>query len=274
MWIKNKKYTQKKKIILSAIFGIYALIIIVSASSKDTTVATDTQDNQSQISEQEEKIENNPIENFKTPFEKNVWTIVNNNSGILHSIHYDTYDPDIPNQFLAINLSCTRDETVIFLILDEISKAVVDNNIDKKTEVNIKDSDNKDSPQNIIIADIQTDGTLEIVYSDFRRVWVKEQFSSWDNSHTDLNELIMDNLNNEKSYEHIETSFINAHDLDNKDKANKLLSDSGYLQRVEIGDLLIITQFSAKNNFNATIKSIAIGISSYSNQTITLVAIE
>ena len=58
------------------------------------------------------------------------------------------------------------------------------------------------------------------------------------------------------------------------DLVNGILSDSGYSQRVEVGDLFIMTEFSAKNMFDATIKSVAYGIASYKNNTIELIGIE
>ncbi|MCR5449765.1 MAG: PASTA domain-containing protein [Solobacterium sp.] len=104
--------------------------------------------------------------------------------------------------------------------------------------------------------------------------WVYSQFSSWDGSHKQLTKLIKKSLNDEKSYKHIDTKFYTATDQGMVDEFNKILSSSGYSDRMELNDILILTEFSAKNSFNATIKATAIGISSYKNQTIKLVGIE
>jgi hypothetical protein len=64
-------------------------------------------------------------------------------------------------------------------------------------------------------------------------------------------------------------------DVTNKDiqsLVNDTISSTGY--KVKIGDLFVVTQFSAKNAFNATIKSMAYGIVSYNDNTVMLISIE
>lgn len=107
-----------------------------------------------------------------------------------------------------------------------------------------------------------------------RSEWIEEQFNPWNGAHYELERLIKENLNDEKSYKHIETIYWDIKDDEIKDYANNLLSDFGSSERVEIGDLLISTKFSAKNAFNATVKCTAIGISSYKYNIVTLVGIE
>lgn len=107
-----------------------------------------------------------------------------------------------------------------------------------------------------------------------RKSWFTDQLSIWDGSHKEFEKLIKKNLNDEKSYKHIETNF---HDISNKEilkLVNDVLSEAKLKQRVKLGDFFIVTEFSAKNAFSATIKSIAFGIVSYEKKTITLVAIE
>lgn len=96
----------------------------------------------------------------------------------------------------------------------------------------------------------------------------------WDGAHTTLEELIIDNLNDEESYKHIETSYIEITDDTIKTEINDALEADGYENRVEINDLVVMTEFSADNVFGGTVKSIAVGISSYSENTITLISIE
>ena len=106
-----------------------------------------------------------------------------------------------------------------------------------------------------------------------RNNWIRNQFSAWDGSHVELEKLIISNLNDEKSYEHIETTYRDIATEDDRDEINQILADSGYTQRVEVGDLFIQTQFSAKNAFGGVIKNTAFGIASYSDNTITLIDI-
>lgn len=107
-----------------------------------------------------------------------------------------------------------------------------------------------------------------------RKDWISGQFSIWSGAHKDLEDIIKRNLNDEKSYKHIETNYVDVYDEAMCDIVNDFLSGAGYSQRVEIGDLFIMTEFSAKNVFNATIKSMAYGIASYQNNTIELIGIE
>ena len=112
-------------------------------------------------------------------------------------------------------------------------------------------------------------------YDDQERTnWINNQFSSWTGAHKELEDLIKDSLNDEKSYKHIETSYTDIIDETVCGQINDFLSNAGYSQRVKTGDLFIMTEFSAKNMFNATIKNIAFGIASYQDNTITLIGIE
>ena len=104
--------------------------------------------------------------------------------------------------------------------------------------------------------------------------WVNSQFSFWDGSHNELKNMVKERLNDERSFKHIETRYIEISNDSIRDDYNKMLKDAGISNRVEIGDLFIIMEFSAKNGFNATIKSMAYGIASYANNTISLVGIE
>ena len=61
---------------------------------------------------------------------------------------------------------------------------------------------------------------------------------------------------------------------DKRDYVNGILTDAGYSQRVEVGDLFVMTEFSAKNAFNATIKNTAFGIVDYSEGLVRLIGIE
>lgn len=103
--------------------------------------------------------------------------------------------------------------------------------------------------------------------------WVDEQFSL-DGSHITLEELIIDNLNDEESYKHIETNYREITDEETKDEVNNMLKESGFSERVDLNDLIIMTEFSADNVFGGTMKSYAVGISSYDDNMVTLVAVE
>lgn len=103
--------------------------------------------------------------------------------------------------------------------------------------------------------------------------WVDSQFSSWDGSHKGFNKLIKKNLNDEKSFKHIETSYFPIISDEYVKEYNSLLKEYGFDDSVKLYDILILTEFSAKNAFNATVKNTAIGIASYDDNTVRLVGI-
>ena len=104
--------------------------------------------------------------------------------------------------------------------------------------------------------------------------WVNSQFSIWNGANKTFEKLIKKQLNDEKSYKHIKTTYISIDDDEQKDEVNSKLEKAGCSQRVELDDLFITTEFSAKNYFNATVKQTAYGIADYSTNEIILVAIE
>lgn len=107
-----------------------------------------------------------------------------------------------------------------------------------------------------------------------RSEWISGQFSIWDGSHKVLTDIVKRNLNDEKSFDHISTDYIDVSDGDMMDLVNGILETAGYSQRVAVGDLFIMMEFSAKNAFNATIKNTAFGIASYASDTVELIGIE
>lgn len=107
-----------------------------------------------------------------------------------------------------------------------------------------------------------------------RKKWINDQFHWWSGAHKDLEKLIKNKLNDEGSYEHIETIHIDVADETRKAAVDETLRDLGYSKRVKIGDLFIMTEFSAKNAFNARIKHTALGVASYTENTVTLIGIE
>ena len=101
--------------------------------------------------------------------------------------------------------------------------------------------------------------------------WVGGQFSIWDGSHKELTKLIKKSLNDEKSYKHINTEFMTCTTQDAVDYANSFLKSADCTQRVDINDILISTEFSCKNNFNATVKICCLAISHYKSNKLEIV---
>lgn len=70
-------------------------------------------------------------------------------------------------------------------------------------------------------------------------------------------------LNDESSYRHKKTSCLEVMSNELCDASNEALKKSGISDRLKVGDILIITEYTAKNLFNATLKKTAIGIIRY-----------
>ena len=233
---------------------IVAFIVIGAASSGNDSGSTDDTTNPpASSSPVDSDTTGEPIEEdtpdieLSTDFERSVYDIVKENNGELTSIE-------------TVTSEGSEEATVIASIL---------------TFGDIEDGDDATA---LVMAGVYSDGTIDISsmsidYNSERNNWIRNQFSAWDGSHVELEKLIISNLNDEKSYEHIETTYRDIATEDDRDEINQILADSGYTQRVEVGDLFIQTQFSAKNAFGGVIKNTAFGIASYSDNTITLIDI-
>ena len=107
-----------------------------------------------------------------------------------------------------------------------------------------------------------------------REDWFEKQFSSWDGSNNELNNLIKKNLNDENSFKHIQTKFIDINSDEMLNRVKSSMRQLGYnTDNIEKWDILVQTEFSAKNAFNATIKDYGIGIIKYTTKSAILIDI-
>lgn len=246
------------------------------SSSKTKTIDIEELKNRSQ-EEMEEPVEETPDIELSTDFEKAAWEIVKNNNGKLHSIESIISEDSEETTVVAV-IFCENDENVVNTILSELSEIIKNNDTNESGLFTFGDIEKDEDAPLLVSAGIFDDGTITISttgqdYNSERNRWIKNQFSAWSGAHRELEKLIIRNLNDEKSYEHIETTYRDVKDESVRDVINQALEDGGYSQRVEVGDLFIVTVFSAKNGFGGTIKNKAIGISSYHNDTTTLIDI-
>lgn len=294
MWITKKDFTAKKKTILSIVFALWFIIIIGMGSSNSETPNTDASNPASSVSESNKdgsNEENDVNDASSTPekeelpdipladdFEKAIWKVIDANDAKLVSIETVDVEGSEETSIIA-SVSCKNDEVVVDTILEAVKAIVVESERNDGVIFTFGDIDDGDDASLLLMAGVYNDGTIDksmvsIDFNSARNIWIREQFSAWDGSHRKLKELILENLNDEKSYDHIETTYIDVNSEERINNVNKILSDAGYSQRVEMDDLFISTQFSAKNAFGGTVKNTAYGIASYSNQTITLIGIE
>lgn len=252
-----------------------------SNSNTDTNNTVETAKADSTDTEEKEVVaeltETEPTVAFANDFEKALYYAISNNNGIVTNIYLEEAS-DSNNQTSSeyVEFYCENSEAVVQGILD---KLVETQKADGTYAVCAVVKESEDSTSNLVIADIDKAGNLSMTfespnYNSARNSWISGQFSTWDGSHIELTKRIKQSLNDEKSYAHISTVYRDIKTQEDADEINTILSDTKYSSRVEIGDLFIMTEFSAKNGFNATVKSVAYGITRYSNNSITLLGIE
>lgn len=296
MWITKKDFTVKKKVTLSIVFTLWFIIVIGMGNSNSETPNANASNPSSSVSESNKgsSDEENKKDSSDTSstsekedlpdipladdFEKSIWKVVDSHDAKLVSIETIAVEGSEETSIIA-SVSCKNDEVVVDAILEAVKSIVVESERNDGVIFTFGDIDDGDDASLLLMAGVYNDGTIDksmvsIDFNSTRNKWIRDQFSAWDGSHRKLKDLIVKNLNDEKSYDHIETTYIDVNSEERMNSVNKILSDAGYSQRVEMDDLFISTQFSAKNAFGGTVKNTAYGIASYSNQTITLIGIE
>jgi len=168
-----------------------------------------------------------------------------------------------------------NDEDNVLATIEIVKTILLKYGFEKNTVIDIKDKDKELGLLATYRIDFENDELKNTYinsayYTNYQK-WINSQFSVWNGQHDILVKLVKSKLNDEKSFDHISTTYRVIIDEDTKNEVNNILKDGGYTNTVEINDLIITMEFSAKNGFNATIKNIAIGIASYNLNTITLV---
>lgn len=103
--------------------------------------------------------------------------------------------------------------------------------------------------------------------------WVDSHFSFWNGQCDELVDLVKDRLNDEKSFDHDETSYIAVRDEATLQEVNQILGGNASSANIGIGDVVVVMEFTAKNGFNATIKNNALGVIRYPSGSVELLAI-
>lgn len=277
--MEEQKAKTKKPFYKKWWFWVIAVIVVIGAlgNSNETTDGETKPATETQQMKETKAPEETPDIKLSTDFEKEVWTIAKNNGGKLHSIETIKSEKSDETTVIAFIL-CENNEETVKNIANSVSKCVKKLEVKTGIVITIGDIDEGEDAPALAMVSVDPDGTSDIAsmsmdYNSERNLWIKGQFSAWDGSHKELEKLIKSRLNDEDSYKHKETTYTDVLNEEIKDKVNKILSDAGYSQRVEVGDLFIQTTFTAKNGFGGTVKNTAFGIASYKNNTITLVDI-
>lgn len=108
-----------------------------------------------------------------------------------------------------------------------------------------------------------------ISYVDKHKKWVEDQFHWWDGRHTRLCQLVEKKLD-AKSFRYEEATWIDVVDENVQKQVNDSLKKSGFSERVKVGDLFIIQEFSAKTKEGVKFNAKACGIVDYETDEVTL----
>lgn len=103
--------------------------------------------------------------------------------------------------------------------------------------------------------------------------WVDSHFSFWNGQCDELVDLVVERLNDEKSFDHKETSYIAVRDEATLQEVNQILESNASDANIAVGDVVVVMEFTAKNGFNATIKNSAMGVIRYPSGAVELLAI-
>lgn len=99
----------------------------------------------------------------------------------------------------------------------------------------------KDTSNNFLIAQMELEALVtnkdNNIKNEIKKIRVKEQFSSWNGSHKNLEKYIKASMNNPKSYEHVETRY-----------------------QIKDNTVMIYTKFRGTNAFNAVVTNEAVAI--------------
>jgi len=131
---------------------------------------------------------------------------------------------------------------IFFLVIILLSKCTATEDI-KPTKV-----EKQVEAKEVVKRPVEPVKTPTQIEKEKHEKWVKGQFKVWDGSHKYLVDLIKENLNDAKSFEHVETNYIKDGD-----------------------DLIVTMKYRAKNGFGATILQVVKARASYKNDTITVI---
>lgn len=206
------------------------------------------------------------------------WSVLDENTWhvediILRIAGYDTYLK------ATCNVKMNEDDYVVFNVTRKIaSKEYLDS-----TDPNKGNTEHFEPEYE---AALNVDGELiredrdilaaqnKIDAEDERQAWISSQFNIWDGRHKELCELIKETLNDSGSFKPSAADYTDVYDDTMQEYINQILENAGFSERVDVGDVFIIQEFTAKNIFNATVKCTAYGIAHWSNKEVVLLGIE
>ena len=255
--------------ILAAIFGEEEKPQDKSANSEETASVVETESKNGEV---------------KTPsFMDKIKSIVSMEKGVVKSLSQGSFfHPDgndgmreVP-RFNGI-VQCENNDNVVDVICHRIARAKKEAN-DTTNGVQIIFQE-KDTGRKLVVGTISPNGEIAMsqqnpTYNTRKKRWMESQFSAWDGSHKALEGLIKKSMNDEDSYKHHETTYIEVKDKEIQAKMQEVVKASGQNYKVDIDDIVITCVFSGKNAYGGRVKNTAYGLSKYKEGKVYLLTVE
>ncbi len=267
MW-KYKKFNKAARIIISIICAV-VLLGSMGKNKDEGNVNQDTQEQSSSNKSSKKSSEKYP-EFISSDFEKRLYDTIESNKAKLSDIGYEVNEAGET----MLTIACRNDEDAVNSVIKAIAPIVAENG----NSILIRVNENGSGDKLLAHVRIFDNGTYETIgeTKDYRtayKKWVGNYISPLNGECTDLSDQIKRNLNDQKSFEHINTSIYKGTTPEAVDEANERLAQWGYDKCFESNDVLIITEFSNKNSYNATVRNQAIGRLSYADNKVYLIDI-
>lgn len=258
--------------------GLCILVAIFGEEETPQGKTATLDDKVSVIAEETEKAE------VKEPsFMDKIRSIVAEQKGVVKSLSQGSFfHPDGKDgmreepRFDGI-VQCENNDNVVDVICHRISRAKKEAN-DTTNGVQIIFQE-KDTGRKLVIGTISPNGEIVMsqqnpTYNSRRKRWIESQFSAWDGSHSTLEGLIKKGMNDEDSYKHHETTYIEVKNKDIQAKMQEVVKASGQNYKVDIDDIVITCVFSGKNAYGARVKNTAYGLSKFKEGKVYLLTVE
>lgn len=285
IWGLKKDWTKNKKITLSVVFVLWFLFALGSSPSEEENIIENSQSVVIQpevipeptVAEKEEVVvEDEPTFEYENDFEFSIGTCIISGGGEVIGISISSNDDG--SEYLSVYAYVKNNETTINNLLDYTKKLAQDNEFDKEICFFLFDVQEHSLSSSLITISIEVDGTYTTHsvtdnYKSERNEWITSQFKGWNGENIYLGDIIKASMNDSKSYEHISTEYVDISNNTILDEVNKALETDGYTVKADLNDLFIITTFSGKNVFNATVKNTAFAIARYETKDMYLIDI-
>ncbi len=258
--------------------GLCILVAIFGEEEKPQDKTATSEEKVSVVAEETKNTE------VKEPsFMDKIRSIVSEQKGVVKSLNQGSFFHSDGNDGMREEprfdgiVQCENNDNVVDVICHRIARAKKDAN-DTTNGVQIIFQE-KDTGRKLVVGTISPNGEIAMLqqnptYNTRKKRWMESQFSAWDGSHKALEGLIKKSMNDEDSYKHHETTYIEVKDKEIQAKMQEVVKASGQNYKVDIDDIVITCVFSGKNAYGGRVKNTAYGLSKYKEGKVYLLTVE